>query len=234
MLEPEVVLRPLESAGIDVDKGHQTCAVIAGNLRVEKAHWSRAIDEVGLPGLGLQSMEAAHDTGDGLDQRRGLHRHVAGDGVDHALGNRDVLRESTWMVGDANCVPPLAEIAHPPLTEVAGATVQCGIDANSVTNRKPSDVLANRRHFAAKLVPDDDGIDGRRKFAVDDVYIGTADAAGADADDHVVWPRPGLRNIDDSERTRFVDHDRLHEVPPTRFRETRNASHRAYRRPCKI
>jgi hypothetical protein len=118
------------------------------------------------------------------------------------------------MVRNADRVPAFAEIAHAPLAVVAGAAVQRRIDSDAVADGKACNVLADRRHFATELVPDDNGVDRRRKLAVDDMNVGAADAAGAYANDHVVWPRLRLGNIDDPHRAGFVDHDRFHQVPP--------------------
>jgi hypothetical protein len=63
-------------------------------------------------------------------------------------------------------------------------------------------------------VADDDGIDGRRELAVDDVDVSATDAAGADSQNNVVraWFRFG--DVDDSHLAGLIDHDRFHDVTP--------------------
>src|SRR5215204_5672928 len=116
------------------------------------------------------------------------------------------------MVRDANRIPPFAEIAHPALAVVARTTVQGGIDANPVANCEPFDVLADCCDFTTELVADDNGVNGLRELTIDDVNVGSADSTGPNAHHDVIWPRLWLGNIDDPQRTRFVDHDRLHQI----------------------
>jgi hypothetical protein len=120
-------------------------------------------------------------------------------------------------MANADRVPSLAQIPHAALAEVASATIQCRIDSDSVSQRNPCDILSDRRHFATKLVTDDDRIDRRRKLAIDDVNISAADAAGAYADDDLIWPRLRIREIDDAYRSGLIDHNRFHYVPPNGF-----------------
>ena len=58
-------------------------------------------------------------------------------------------------------------------------------------DRQPGDAGANPGHLADDLVPRDDRVAERRQLAVGDVEVGPADAAGQDAEQHVV--RAGLR-----------------------------------------
>jgi hypothetical protein len=76
------------------------------------------------------------------------------------------------------------------------------------------DILADGRHFAAEFMTDDDGIDSRWEFTVDDVDVGSADATGANLDNDII--RSGLRHwdVDDPHCAGLVDHDRFHYAPP--------------------
>src|SRR4051812_16934651 len=159
-------------------------------------------------------MEATDDTGDRLDQCGGLHGHVFGDGIDNTLRNGDKFGESTGVMSDTNRAPALAEISHSALTVVASTAVQRRVDPYAVADRKSLDVLTDRHHFATEFVADDDGIDGRREFAVDDMDVSPTDTAGADPQNDVVraWFRFG--DIDDSHLAGLINHDRFHDVTP--------------------
>src|SRR5215207_9446397 len=131
-------------------------------------------------------MEATHDTGDGLDQCGGFHRHVPGDGIDNTLRNGDKFHESAGVMCDTNRAPALAEISHSALAVVASTAIQRRVDSDAVADRKSLDVLADRRHLATEFVADDDGIDSRRELAVDDMDVSPTDTARADSQNNVV------------------------------------------------
>jgi hypothetical protein len=120
------------------------------------------------------------------------------------------------MMADANRVPSLAEISHPALAVVAGAAIQRGIDPDAIADRNVFDILADRRHLAAEFMADDDGIDRRREFTVDDMDVGPADAAGANLEDNFVRSRFRFGDVDDSYFAGLVDHDCFRDAPPMR------------------
>src|SRR5262249_31911927 len=152
-----------------------------------------------------------HDAGNRLDQRRFRPRHAIGQRVEGAGGHGDVLRETAaGIVGDADRVPPLAEVAHPPLTEVALAAIEGGIDADPVADRDADDAFADIHDLAAEFVADDDRVFHRRKLARDDVDVGAADAAGVDLQENLTRPGGRVRNLLDLDIPRLVDDDGKH------------------------
>ena len=182
MLEAEFVAGAVEPALIDVDDGDQAGAVVASHLGIQQTHRASAIDEVRLAGLRLQPVEAAHYARDRLDQGGGFHRHRLWDRIDDSRGNIDVFGEAAGVMADADGVPTLAQVAHAALAVVAGATVEGRIDTDAITNRDACDVGAYGNDFATELVTDDDGVDGGRKLAVDDVNVGAANSTRTDFD----------------------------------------------------
>ncbi len=98
-------------------------------------------------------------------------------------------------------------------------------DADPVANRKAVDFAPLLNDGADDLVPQHQRQFGVGQFAVEDMKVGPADGAGLDRDQHLLRPRPRLRQFRGDERlTGFPQQFRTHRFTPVPRGSTFNAS----------
>ncbi len=108
------------------------------------------------------------------------------------------------------------------VTEVFPVIQAIGADTAGVTKPGNADALAGPQPFDARpdqVDPPDDLVprNNRRhrggQFAIDDVQVGAADAAGADLHANLTWPRSPIGQLRPFERrTEFFQNHRVHPV----------------------
>ena len=124
--------------------------------------------------------------GVGVARREGEGVALVGHGVFGVAAVEGIAGELRRV---AEVLPAPAAVAAP-----AAGVAQPG-HADAVADPEFFDPRAHRGHGADDLVADDQGQFGLGEFAVDDVQVGAADAAGVDPDEHLLRAGRGDRDF---------------------------------------
>ena len=195
---------------IRLDHVDAACTAVPYELRQQKAHRARPIDEVLRRDLGVDHVQAMHRAGQGLHQRA----PGPGDITRQAerVGGRDRHELGTGSVrrSHADRVPVLAEVevAGPALP--ARAVEQGRVDRHEVAGLQVADAGPERDDLAGELVSRHDRVPRRGELPAQDVDVRPTDPAGVDLDDDL--SRPGRRIIDlfDLQVVGCLDDDSFH------------------------
>ena len=131
--------------------------------------------------LGFQHVVAADRAGQWLDEGGVFQPDMVGQHHAVAERYRYELGGGTGLA-DPDGVPPLAHVVVPDLAVVALVAVQRRVDRDPLADAQLVHIGADRGDGPRELVPGDDG-QRRREFALEDVQVGAADAAGGHLDD---------------------------------------------------
>ena len=223
----EVLRRAVARPGEGVD----ALALMARHLRHDVGRGAESEDAEGLRGAG-HAVGAVADQ-PGAEERRGVGVAVAvGDAEAEAVvGEHEVLVAAVEMAAGEPRV--VAEVLLARMAEAAAAAGAAEPrHADPLADVEAVGARAHLRHLADDLVAGHDRVAADRQFAVDEVEVGAADAAGKHADEELRRPRLGnLAFLEAELLARPPDHHRPHAGHPA-INARRRPSRRHAGAPC--
>ena len=172
------------------------------------------------PGLNLEPIDGVQGDRDRLDERRVLERQLGRQRVEDVLRHGDELGERAVLAivvaGDAEHAAVGAQIHLAAAAGVALAAGDRGIERHAVADSRAIDVAADFDDSAGRFVAHDDRRNAPAARAVVAVDVAAADAAGGDADEHVVRAERGPVHRYELELAVFGEQEGLHvDLGPT-------------------
>src|SRR5690606_15622168 len=137
--------------------------------------------------------------GDGHRLHQGclLEGHPFWQVVGNVAGNSYKLSQSTILpviiAGYAQHSAVVAEIDAALPAEMAPPAVDGGIESDAVARSKTLHTLPHRGHHPGGFMAHDDGRLAPACAAIQAMYVASADGAGLDLNQKVIWPVVGLR-----------------------------------------